>query len=53
MTESTTKKTQITIRLSDELLAQIQKLAMKERRTRSNMIKYLLREKLRELEKKP
>jgi hypothetical protein len=42
------KKTQITVRLTDDLLAQLQKLAKEERRNRSNMIEYLLREKLRE-----
>lgn len=44
--------TQISIRLPNELLDQIQMLAEKERRNRSNMIAYLLREKLRETAKK-
>jgi metal-responsive CopG/Arc/MetJ family transcriptional regulator len=49
---NTGKHTQISIRLPNELLDQIQGLAEKERRTRSNMIAYLLREKLREIAKK-
>jgi hypothetical protein len=52
MAESETEKTQITVRLSDKLLDQIQCLAKRERRNRSNMIEYLLREKLRETGKK-
>jgi predicted transcriptional regulator len=46
------EKTQITVRLSDDLLDQVQKLAKKEQRNRSNMIEYLLREKFREIVKK-
>jgi metal-responsive CopG/Arc/MetJ family transcriptional regulator len=49
MAESKTKKTQISIRLTDDLLDQLQKLAKEERRNRSNMVEYLLREKLREI----
>jgi hypothetical protein len=52
MAASKAVKTQITVRLSDELLDQIRRLADKERRNRSNMIEYLLREKLREMAKK-
>jgi hypothetical protein len=48
MAEGKTKRTQITIRLPDEMLDRIRKRAKKERRNRSNMIEYLLREKLRE-----
>jgi hypothetical protein len=48
---NTAAHTQISVRLSDELLGQIQRLAEKERRNRSNMIEYLLREKMREMGK--
>jgi metal-responsive CopG/Arc/MetJ family transcriptional regulator len=44
--------TQISLRLPNELMDQIQRLGEKERRNRSNMIEYLLREKLREIAKK-
>jgi len=44
-------KTQITVRLPEELLKQIQRLAAKERRNRSNMIEYLLRESMQAGEK--
>jgi hypothetical protein len=52
MAAGKTERTQISVRLSDDLLDQIQQMAKKERRTRSNMIEYLLREKLREMGKK-
>jgi hypothetical protein len=52
MAEGKTEKTQISIRLTDDLLDQLQKLAKRERRNRSNMIEYLLREKLRGMGKK-
>jgi hypothetical protein len=52
MRESKAKKTQISVRLSDDLLVQLQNLAKEERRNRSNMIEHLLREKLREMGKK-
>jgi hypothetical protein len=41
---NTVTHTQISVRLSDELLDQIQRLVEKERQNRSNMIEYLLRE---------
>ena len=37
-------KSQVSVRLSNELLARVDRLAKKERRNRSNMIEYLLRE---------
>jgi hypothetical protein len=52
MVEGKPEKTQVSIRLTDDLLDQLQKLAKKEQRNRSNMIEYLLREKLREMGKK-
>jgi hypothetical protein len=39
----TVKKKQIAVRLSSELLEQVDKLAKRESRNRSNMIEYLLR----------
>lgn len=47
---SKTERTQIAIRLANDLVEQIQKLAQREQRNRSNMIEYLLREKLREMQ---
>jgi hypothetical protein len=46
--EGKTKRTQITIRIAVDLLDRIKSLAEKERRNRSNMIEYLLREQMRE-----
>jgi metal-responsive CopG/Arc/MetJ family transcriptional regulator len=46
------EKTQISIRLSEDLLVKIQELAKKGRRSRSNMIEFLLQAKLQELEEK-
>jgi metal-responsive CopG/Arc/MetJ family transcriptional regulator len=48
MKKDTVNKTQITIRLPDELLAWLGKRAKYERRNRSNMIEWLLRESMRE-----
>jgi hypothetical protein len=50
MPESKTEKRQVAIRLSKELLDQIERLANQEQRNRSNMIEYLLRKQLREFE---
>lgn len=44
------KRIQISIRITTDLLDRLQSLAKKERRTRSNMSEYLLREKIREIE---
>jgi metal-responsive CopG/Arc/MetJ family transcriptional regulator len=52
MEEVKAVKTQIAIRLPEEMLIQIEKLAKWERRNRSNMIEWLIREALRNLEKK-
>jgi metal-responsive CopG/Arc/MetJ family transcriptional regulator len=52
MKKDAVNKTQTTIRLPDELLAQLDKRAKYERRNRSNMIAYLLREAMRESGKK-
>jgi hypothetical protein len=52
MADDKTKRTQITIRLPGEMLDRIQMRARKERRNRSNMIEYLLRESLREAAEK-
>jgi metal-responsive CopG/Arc/MetJ family transcriptional regulator len=48
MKKGTVNKTQVTIRLPDELLAWLDKRAKYERRNRSNMIEWLLREAMRE-----
>jgi metal-responsive CopG/Arc/MetJ family transcriptional regulator len=46
---NTETHTQISILLSNELLDQIQRLAEKERRNRSNMIEYLLRQAIKDV----
>jgi hypothetical protein len=48
----TVKKKQISIRLSSELLEQVDKLAKRECRTMANMIEWLLREGIRCLEER-
>jgi hypothetical protein len=52
MNEEKAERTQITFRLSAELLNRIERLAKKDRRNRSNMIEYMLRESIPALEKK-
>jgi hypothetical protein len=52
MREKQVEKTQVSIRISDELLGQIDRMAKLERRNRSNMIEYILREALKQRGKK-
>jgi len=44
------EKTQITVRLSKQTLDQLEKLAKKERRNRSNMIEFMLQKALAKTE---
>jgi metal-responsive CopG/Arc/MetJ family transcriptional regulator len=50
--EGKAERTQISVRLSAELLNRIDRVAKKERRNRSNMIEYILRESIPAMEKK-